>query len=210
MNYNNLEFIFFVVVSILCGCGIRASLSLAQQKWATTYHQTMSYLMLPAITMVITTLISGNIALSLGMIGALSIVRFRNPVKNPFELVIFFALITIGIGNAIDFKFGVGLTIISMILIIIVKKIEIFFNKKNKSLFSLSFEEGVMLNELIVKSSKQILFLESNNNLTQFYYTKDNNKYNYNMSFVNKNDLEFVKKKLENADYIDEILVRYA
>ena len=36
------------------------------------------------------------------MIGALSIVRFRNPVKNPLELIIFFALLTSGISFAVN------------------------------------------------------------------------------------------------------------
>ena len=107
MNASNLEYLLLIFVSILCGVGIRFSLGLAKQRWAMTYHHTMSYALLPPVTMVITTLISGNIALSLGMIGALSIVRFRNPVKNPFELVIFFALITIGIGIAVEAKLGV-------------------------------------------------------------------------------------------------------
>ena len=38
---------------------------------------------------IITLSISDNLALSLGMIGALSIVRFRNPVKNPLEIIIY-------------------------------------------------------------------------------------------------------------------------
>ena len=99
---SNIEYLGLIIISILCGAGIRMSLHYAKQRWATTYHHTMSYILLPPITMVITTLIAGNIALSLGMIGALSIVRFRNPVKNPFELIIFFALITIGIGIAVN------------------------------------------------------------------------------------------------------------
>ena len=36
------------------------------------------------------------------MIGALSIVRFRNPVKSPFELVMFFALVTLGVCAGVD------------------------------------------------------------------------------------------------------------
>ena len=46
---------------------------------------------------VISWTIAGNLGLSLGMIGALSIVRFRTPVKSPLELVIYFVLIVIGI-----------------------------------------------------------------------------------------------------------------
>ena len=49
--------------------------------------------MLPLITLVITKVISGNIALSLGMIGALSIVRFRNPVKDPRDVAFLFVTI---------------------------------------------------------------------------------------------------------------------
>ena len=46
---------------------------------------------------VISWTIAGNLGLSLGMIGALSIVRFRTPVKSPIELVFYFVLIVIGI-----------------------------------------------------------------------------------------------------------------
>ncbi|MEK3934399.1 DUF4956 domain-containing protein [Sporosarcina sp. FSL W7-1349] len=39
--------------------------------------------------------ISSNILLSLGMVGALSIVRFRTPIKNPMDIVyIFWAIVT--------------------------------------------------------------------------------------------------------------------
>ena len=67
----------------------------------------------------ITSVISNNIALSLGMVGALSIVRFRTPVKNPSELVIYFILITLGIvvnvnGN-LAINFVLFITIISVL-----------------------------------------------------------------------------------------------
>ena len=75
------------------GLILNIALQKINQDWVTTFHHRMSFILLPVITLTITTVISGNIALSLGMIGALSIVRFRNPVKNPFELVLYFALI---------------------------------------------------------------------------------------------------------------------
>ena len=106
---NSLEFILLIIAAMFCGLAVRFALGYAKQTWAMTYHHTMSYALLPVVTMIITVLISGNIALSLGMIGALSIVRFRNPVKNPFELVIFFALITIGIGFATNYILGLVL-----------------------------------------------------------------------------------------------------
>ena len=208
-NFNNLEYLGLVVISIFCGLGIRISLSLAKQRWATTYHHTMSYIMLPPVTMVITTLIAGNIALSLGMIGALSIVRFRNPVKNPFELIIFFALITIGIGIAVNVKLGVGLTIIIMLLIIIVKYLNDFYEKKGKKIFSLSFEEGNINHEINIKSKAKINILDKNPNLSQFYLTKNPIQFNYNLVFSDKSELNILKEKLENSDEVEDIDIRY-
>ena len=101
-NYSYLEYLLLNFLAIGLGYLLRYALTLAKQKWVTTYHQTLTFCLLPPITSIITTLISSNIALSLGMIGALSIVRFRTPVKSPLELVMFFALITIGIGVAVN------------------------------------------------------------------------------------------------------------
>ena len=67
------------------------------ENWVKTYSQFSTFIFLPLTGYVITSAISNNIALSLGMVGALSIVRFRTPVKNPSELAIYFCLITIGI-----------------------------------------------------------------------------------------------------------------
>ncbi|MDC1158912.1 DUF4956 domain-containing protein [Pelagibacteraceae bacterium] len=208
-DINNLEYLGLVIISIFCGLGIRISLSLAKQRWATTYHHTMSYIMLPPITMVITTLIAGNIALSLGMIGALSIVRFRNPVKNPFELIIFFALITIGIGVAVDAKLGVGLTVIIMLLIIIVRLLTEFFEKKGKKIFSLSFEEGNINHEINVKSKVKIDILDKNPNLSQFYLSKNPTQFNYNLIFSDKSELNNIKAKLEHLNEVEDIDIRY-
>ena len=208
-NVNNIQYLGLVLTSILCGFGIRLSLNFAKQRWATTYHHTMSYLLLPPITMVITTLIAGNIALSLGMIGALSIVRFRNPVKNPFELIIFFALITIGIGISVNVKLGLGLTIIIMILIVSVKYIDGFFEKRGKKMFSLSFEEGNITHEINVKSKSKIDFLENNKNLAQFYLIKNPIQFNYNLVFSDKSELNIIKEKIESHKDIEDIDIRY-
>jgi hypothetical protein len=56
------------------GLSLRFALTLTGQNWAKTYQQTVAYLVLPFITYIITKTIAGNVALSLGMIGAMSIV----------------------------------------------------------------------------------------------------------------------------------------
>ena len=134
---SNLEYLGLVVISILCGAGIRMSLHYAKQRWATTYHHTMSYILLPPITMVITTLIAGNIALSLGMIGALSIVRFRTPIKDPEELAYLFLCIATGLGLGANQTIP---TILSFSLILFL----IFVTKKLKA--NQEDSKGVYLN----------------------------------------------------------------
>ena len=49
------------------------------------------------ITAAIVLAMQSNIVISLGMVGALSIVRFRNAVKNPLDLIFLFWSISVGI-----------------------------------------------------------------------------------------------------------------
>ena len=73
--------------------------------------------MLPILGLVITTVIGSNIALSLGMIGALSIIRFRTPVRSSYELTIYFLLLTIGIAAKVDLGIAFILTIFGSLLL---------------------------------------------------------------------------------------------
>ena len=100
-NISILYDIFFILFSSIL---IRFILSFTGQSWVRTQHQTLTYAILPFISFIIASVIMNNIALSLGMVGALSIVRFRNPVKSSFELVMFFALLTLGISVSVDVK----------------------------------------------------------------------------------------------------------
>ena len=126
-----------------------------------------------------------------------------------FELIIFFALITIGIGVAVDAKLGVGLTVIIIFLIIIVKQLSNFYEKKGKKMFSLSFEEGNINHEINIKSKKKISILENNPNLSQFYLTKNPDQYNYNLVFSDKSELNKLKEKLESDNEVEDIDIRY-
>ena len=67
---------------LFCSLIIRVLLELCGQRWIRTFAHTATLTILPIITYIITGVISGNIALSLGMVGALSIVRFRKLLGN--------------------------------------------------------------------------------------------------------------------------------
>jgi hypothetical protein len=89
--------LFVLLFSGLFGFSLNLILTFAGFNWLKTLNQRLIYLIFPVSMTVISWTISGNLGLSLGMIGALSIVRFRTPVKSPIELIFYFVLIVIGI-----------------------------------------------------------------------------------------------------------------
>ena len=55
-------------------------------------------------TILLITIIKSSLALSLGLVGALSIVRFRTPIKEPEELAYLFMAIAVGVGLGADYR----------------------------------------------------------------------------------------------------------
>tara|TARA_Y100000389_G_scaffold192021_1_gene219005 strand:- start:397 stop:1029 length:633 start_codon:yes stop_codon:yes gene_type:complete len=176
-------------VCILSGLLIKYALVFANQRWVQNFHSTVTFLILPLITFVITKIISNNIALSLGMVGALSIVRFRNPVKNSLELVMYFALITIGIANSVNMKWALALTIGVLILII---TCHLFRNTIliGKNILNLSFNEGEPLNTIEIKTEKRNSEIENSNYLSTVFIEKETDEYLYNLESPNKKEIQ--------------------
>lgn len=75
------------------------------------------------LTAVITLAISTNIVISLGMVGALSIVRFRTAVKDPLDLLYLFWAITSGIAS------GANMYLLVLIAAVVMVFVIILFNK---------------------------------------------------------------------------------
>ena len=63
----------------------------------------ISYIMLTLVTSLMLMLISNNLTLSLGMVGALSIIRFRTAVKDPIDTVFMFWAVGEGIAIGVAF-----------------------------------------------------------------------------------------------------------
>jgi len=142
---------------ILISITIRVLLEIFHQKWITTASHTATLVFLPILTYVITNVISGNIALSLGMVGALSIVRFRNPVRSPLELSTYFASITMGIAASVSLQWLVFLVAALLLAILIMYAVNIFYtNVLNINFFNASFSEGNSYSTLEITSRKNI------------------------------------------------------
>ena len=195
----NLDKLIAISLLIVMGLVLRFVLSLFGQTWVRTKSHTATLLFLPLITYVITNVIAGNIALSLGMVGALSIVRFRNPVRSPLELSTYFCSISMGIAAGVSIKWilflALAITIATLSLIII--------NYISKTLmkrpfFVTSFSEGNSLSSLLVVTKTELDILEKNKAFQSKVTSKEDGKITYHLASDNFNLL----KKIEEDNYV--------
>ena len=112
-----------------------------------------NFVMLAVTTMIIITIVKSSLALSLGLVGALSIVRFRAAIKEPEELTYLFLNIAIGLGFGADQKIATILGFIFISIFLLSKK---HFTQKNNEQnqnliisISVSKPEKNMLNSII-------------------------------------------------------------
>ena len=195
----NQETFLAMMALILFAFLTRASVGIHSQNWIKTFSGTMTLFLLPIITFAITSVISGNIALSLGMIGALSIVRFRNPVRSSFELVIFFLMLSLGICAAADMKWLIVLGISSNLIIIGAY----FYKNMAKKLFGVevfanSFSEGNSMNTLEIILSKNNNELFKHPLLISFYMS--NNEYIYRLASNDVSSLKELSAKFQDNE----------
>ena len=88
-----------------------------------------NFVVLATTTMFIIMVVKSSLALSLGLVGALSIVRFRAAIKEPEELIYLFLNIAVGLGCGANQVLITLLAFVAIIAFIIVDKI---ISKKRK------------------------------------------------------------------------------
>jgi len=159
---NEIDKIFLVLLLLISSLYLRILLQVVGQSWIKTIAHTSTLLLLPILTYIITSVISGNIALSLGMVGALSIVRFRNPVRSPLELSVYFCAITMGITAAVSYKWLIlliGAVTLVAIALYAIHKTTIILSLN--PFFMSSFSEGNQTSMLSVTATSEIQELDT-------------------------------------------------
>lgn len=157
-----------------------------------------NFVILACTTMLIISVVKSSLALSLGLVGALSIVRFRAAIKEPEELAYLFLNIAIGLGTgANQWKVTlIGFVLISG-FIILGRKNEMSV-LHNNLLFTISSkgEHKVDL-DVIIQMLKQSCSLV---NLKRFDETKDVLEASFVVECDDFNALEKSKVEIQNAD----------
>ena len=168
-----------------------------------SYFRSPSYLftsiLLPPIAMIITSVISSNLALSLGMIGALSIVRYRTPIKSVYELALLFFLVTLGVTASVNIKYAIFLILI-IIFFPIVLKILFKFNFLKVQQMMISdvdkyVEANYLFNNTLLEISKEINLDNYIQNIDEDY---DNQSTEIMMKFNNMDEHLKIKNKIDS------------
>tara|TARA_Y100001978_G_scaffold74466_1_gene66730 strand:- start:9542 stop:10243 length:702 start_codon:yes stop_codon:yes gene_type:complete len=114
-------------------------------------HLASSFPLLGLATMVVITVVKSSLALSLGLVGALSIVRFRTPIKEPEELIYIFLCITFGLAVGANQRLIASLSLfIVAILNIIIKRSSLKKSSKTGSFTVFIYLEKLNSNEKII------------------------------------------------------------
>ena len=117
-----------MILALLLSFGIGMFIFLVYKKTYTGVMYSSSFgVTLIALSMITTTVIlavTSNVVLSLGMVGALSIVRFRTAIKEPLDIAFLFWSIAVGIVLAAGMipLAVIGSVVIGVILLVFVNK----------------------------------------------------------------------------------------
>jgi len=158
---------------------------------------------LTAIVFLVIVVVKSSLALSLGLVGALSIVRFRTPIKEPEELVYLFLAIAIGLG------FGAGYSLVTtLISFCILVVIYFFLSSKNNS----SSEYNLVINWFDQNISYESILvilknLSSSVKLVRLEKSKETNASVFLIELTKKENLDLMINELKSLD--EEIIITF-
>jgi hypothetical protein len=115
-----LDFLINILITIILAYLIGLVYSKYGNSLSNRKKLTQTFVLISITVMLVISIVKSSLALSLGLVGALSIVRFRTAIKEPEELVYFFVAIAIGLGMGADQRIVTltGATIIILYIII--------------------------------------------------------------------------------------------
>jgi len=162
-----------------------------------------SFIILAITTMLIITIVKSSLALSLGLVGALSIVRFRTAIKEPEELIYLFLCIAIGLGLGADQRVITFVAILTISGIIYIKHF-LFKSKENENLLITIITHNpnkVELNQIITILKEYCLSV----NLKRFDENSEILESSFLVEFESIEKLQSMKSSLQKSNKNIEI-----
>jgi len=202
INFSN--FFIGILLSLVLAYAVKYTYIKAGRALNDKHHFSDTFIPLAIITTLVITVVKFSLALSLGLVGALSIVRFRAAIKEPEELVYLFLVISIGLANGAN---QFLLSIIATAIIVTFLLLRNFYQSKNKNSFQYSFDSNV-LNMTILDNKKKNVTEITSSLKKEFKYLKlksanfEENKSNYVFWYeIDEGNIDsFLKKAEEMSD----------
>ena len=105
-----------VLLNLLVAAALATLVAEAYVRWGDVLSNrrafARNFLPIALTTTLIITVVKTSVALSLGLVGALSIIRFRTAIKDPQELAYLFLIIAVGLGMGADQPIVTALSIL--------------------------------------------------------------------------------------------------
>ena len=193
----------YILVTLLCSalCGLAIYFVYKIFYRGAVYSENFAVLLVlvTVVTSFIVLTIGSNLVLSLGMVGALSIVRFRSAVKDPLDVGFMFW------GLAAGITAGAGLYPFAIIATLVIAVVYILFTV---------FGRGKTTYVLVIKHTDESA--EAVNKVLEGYKTKLRGRAKYKGENeltvdikVKKGNTEFMDKLLATEGVINAVLVEY-
>ena len=202
------NFIFAILLSLILAYLIKTTYIKVSSSLNDKEHFSETFIPLAIITTLVITVVKFSLALSLGLVGALSIVRFRAAIKEPEELVYLFFIIAIGLANgANQFLVSILATVITISILYFRKLYNDKIKVKNitassTNILQIQIKKGSNNLEEIINQLKnkveyiKLKSLSSDEELAQYNFWFDINKKEFS-SFIKK--IEEISSKNKNV-----------
>jgi uncharacterized membrane protein YhiD involved in acid resistance len=200
LDYQNIEInlivfvanllIAFVLAHILSIVYVKYSNSLSNKKIFSN-----NFYLLTLTTTLIITVVKSSLALSLGLVGALSIVRFRAAIKEPEEIAYLFLCIAIGLGLGANYTLVTVIGFSTILILTIVLNRYFRKDKEEEEMFcTISWNKKFVLEELlgVLKKHSNYLFLRD------FDISEEFSQIGTIINFKSPNDINLLSKELNH------------
>ena len=144
--------------------------------------------------------VKSSLALSLGLVGALSIVRFRTPIKEPEELAYLFICIAAGLGYGANQTIPTTVAVILILFLLYLLKIKKIRTTEKNIFLNLEIENINKVNTSeISKNINQILKSENDNfNLLKLDVSNELFQATYIINLKDLDKLEVINQSLQS------------
>ena len=141
--------------------------------------------------------VKSSLALSLGLVGALSVIRFRTPIKEPEELVYLFLAIALGLG------YGAGQTFTTSIVFIVIALMVIFWLSRKTIYFETEYDllvdwtgSELEIGDIVTKIKRHVSALD----VLKFNASQIEKSAFFKVNLKEAKSIESIAKELSQAD----------